>query len=172
MICKNTQSRLNRYLDGELSPEEARRVEHHLQKCPQCARACEDMKGVNRLLDEVRIPDGAPSSLARRVRREAEDRQTAGIRWLTPLGSVFGPQRVRAAVAAVFLFAGLSAGAYLGWSTVQVDRERTFSAAQAAVETGSEPVSAELAAAPPGSVTEAYLSVSMASQSSTSDTSR
>jgi len=36
MTYKDTQSRLNRYLDGELSPEEALRVEHHLQECAEC----------------------------------------------------------------------------------------------------------------------------------------
>ena len=172
MTCKHTQSRLNRYLEGELSPDEARRVEYHLQECRQCANACQKMKGLHRLLDEARTSAGAPSGFARRIRREAEDRQDAGIRWAAPLASVFGAQRVRAAVAAVFLFAGLSAGGYLGWSTVHLEGEAPSAAEQTAVETETEPVSAELAAAPPGSFTQAYLSVSMSTQSSSSDSSR
>ena len=170
MKCKYMQSRLNRYLDGELPPEEARRLERHLGECPQCRHAREELEGLNLLLNELDTCADAPPALARRARRAAEQRRSGGIRWLAPVESVFGTERVRAAVAAVLLFAGLSVGGYMAWYTVQIDGEQTSSAAQTAVETDTEPVSAELAAAPPGSLTRAYLAVSMQeAEGSTSD---
>ena len=113
------------------------------------------------MLDE--LPQGeAPPAFARRTRERAEQREAAGIRWLSPVVSVFGARRVRAAVAAVFLFAGLSAGAYMAWSTFHVDAaadvSRTARISQP-VEEEANLLGTDLAAAPPGSLTRAYLAV-------------
>ncbi|MEF8787855.1 MAG: zf-HC2 domain-containing protein [Planctomycetota bacterium] len=166
MTCNEIQSRLHRYLDGELPPGEARRVERHLGECNACRRARREVESLNGLLDEAYGCEKAPSGFARRARRRAEKRQVAGIRWLAPVASMVGAERVRAAVAAVFLFAGLSAGGYLGWSTAAVQEQQAASAAQVTEqEEGAQIVGHELAAAPPGSLTEAYVSVPLESQS-------
>jgi len=161
MKCEKIQSRLHRFLQDELPAGEARRMECHLRECEACRRARREAERLNSLLDEARGQATAPAGFTRRVRRRAEAREVAGIRWLAPVASVVGPNRVRAAVAAVFLFAGLSAGAFLGWSTAAVSGARTGSTARAAEQEDAVLVGGELAAAPPGSLTDAYLSVSL-----------
>jgi len=43
------------FLDGELTPEEANAVSHHLEECPECAYVAEQFRQTSRGLDNWEI---------------------------------------------------------------------------------------------------------------------
>ena len=59
--CDETFSRLNDYLDRELSPEEMRLVEEHLAVCAYCvlefAYEANVLRGIRTKLRSIRAPD-------------------------------------------------------------------------------------------------------------------
>jgi anti-sigma factor RsiW len=56
---------LSAYLDGELSPEQAQRVERHVRECPMCAAELEQMRDVSLAISEYSFEDLRPDELAR-----------------------------------------------------------------------------------------------------------
>jgi anti-sigma factor RsiW len=86
--CGFFLDRLSRYLDGEPDPESAREMEAHLERCPRCRRAYEEMAAGDRLLresvnaeasDEEREEKAAARLLAR-LREEPEPQWARGQR--------------------------------------------------------------------------------------------
>ena len=76
MNCHIIRQKLNSYLDGELSPEEAARVESHLADCEVCERLKDEFVRLNEVLGD--IGDEQPSAgFAARVRAAAEERHAA-----------------------------------------------------------------------------------------------
>lgn len=66
--------RLSEYLDGDLSPEDARRVETHLQGCETCAHTLEQLRSVVAQAGGVTdraVPEDLWPGIAARIRRDA-----------------------------------------------------------------------------------------------------
>lgn len=67
MRCADTREILVAWLDGELSPEEADRVESHLGSCPACMRERAALETSGALLARLDPPGMPESGLAARV---------------------------------------------------------------------------------------------------------
>jgi predicted anti-sigma-YlaC factor YlaD len=60
--CQGVQYLIVPYLDGELEPEDALRVEEHLERCPECRRNLAEHRSLTRLLGE--LPESPTRSVA------------------------------------------------------------------------------------------------------------
>jgi len=76
--CNRMQTDGMRYLDGEMSPGERSEFERHLEECPVCRAALEELKDVRILTGRVAMRDptdefweGYWKSLYRRLERKA-----------------------------------------------------------------------------------------------------
>jgi hypothetical protein len=84
MDCRETQTLLTAFHDGELPDADRTRVENHLRDCPECGRLLADLGRA----DEVAgVPDPGPgywsrfnACVADRIEREAEDPGPAVLR--------------------------------------------------------------------------------------------
>lgn len=68
--------RLSEYLDGDLSPEDARRVEAHLGDCETCTRTLEELRGVVARAGAVTdrtVPDDLWPAIAARIQERAQE---------------------------------------------------------------------------------------------------
>ncbi len=91
------------YLDGELSPEEARQVDVHVAQCPQCAAELAELRTLGQGLDQTLDTVLSPVKLSREaddriravLRQRLERRERAGWLW-----RIWG-QRMRVAQAAL-----------------------------------------------------------------------
>ena len=75
MECKDVRERLSAYLGEGVSSEEKRRLEQHLESCPQCRGALEELKKAGALirgLEEVEPPAWLTGKIMARVRAEGE----------------------------------------------------------------------------------------------------
>src|SRR5688572_14745995 len=90
--CKDVDTLLPTYLDGELAPHDQLSFEHHLADCAGCR---EQVRGETTYLEAVRrslVPPPAPPELEGRVRRaldeeerrSAQARRRAGWSWALP----------------------------------------------------------------------------------------
>lgn len=70
MSCEKWQEWIQRNLDGDLSPAEGERLNHHLSTCPVCAQMARDLEEVSRLLSGLPRPE-PPVSLVDRILDEA-----------------------------------------------------------------------------------------------------
>lgn len=66
--CREAVRRLWRFLDGELQPGEARRVEEHLDQCVTCCGELEFSRELRKLLDRQRTAD-LPADVRDRLER-------------------------------------------------------------------------------------------------------
>ncbi len=66
--CQDVASELHEYLDRELSPEEAERLERHLELCPTCYQLVMFESGVIKLIKRDCGAETAPQSLKNRIR--------------------------------------------------------------------------------------------------------
>jgi len=101
---------INQYLDGELSPRVAERVEEHLAGCPRCAEVLEDLRGADAALRRASpaaqpVPDIASRVTAELHRRGAflKARVAAGNRRLFGSSPVAVQMAGAVAVAALVL---------------------------------------------------------------------
>jgi hypothetical protein len=76
MDCRETQTLLTAFHDGELSDADRTRVEKHLHVCPECLRLLADLARADKVAD---VPDPGPgywdrfnARVADRIEREAE----------------------------------------------------------------------------------------------------
>ena len=53
MICEEMRGKIDEYLDGALSPEEARRFEEHMSSCPDCSEELRLARAVLKALGEL-----------------------------------------------------------------------------------------------------------------------
>ena len=59
MVCEEMRGKIDEYLDGALSPEEARRFEEHMSSCPDCSEELRLARAVLKALgelDEIEVP--------------------------------------------------------------------------------------------------------------------
>ena len=65
--CRQAFDRLEEYLDRELSPEEAARVQAHLRICAQCTREFRFerliIEALRDKVNRIRVPDGLPDRI-------------------------------------------------------------------------------------------------------------
>ena len=53
MVCEEMRGKIDEYLDGALSPEEARRFEEHMSSCPDCSEELRLARAVLKALGEL-----------------------------------------------------------------------------------------------------------------------
>ena len=69
MACPiKSRYEISAYHDGELSPEDARRLEGHLAQCAVCARELDELRRLSRVLAGAAAPD-APATVIERLYR-------------------------------------------------------------------------------------------------------
>jgi anti-sigma factor RsiW len=151
MSCRNVVSRLNAYLDGELSGRDRERVEQHLGECGRCREALERLRAVADALAQLPTPpavrEGFANRVLARVRLRAEPQPVVVQLWRS-----FSPAR-RVAAAAV-LALGIGLGALMARDVAR-SSPATPSAADAAALYRLD----FLADAPEGSLVDAYLTL-------------
>jgi len=120
MECRETQTLLTAFHDGELPAADRARVEEHLRGCPECAALLADLARVDRAAG---VPDPGPAYWnrfnARVMDRVARDADGPGVRVLRPKGGWMREQLrylVPAAAAAALVvvivhYAGMRPGA-------------------------------------------------------------
>jgi len=59
------ERKLHAYYDEELSPEERREVEEHVQQCPACAGELEDLRRLSGFFASARLPELPADALER-----------------------------------------------------------------------------------------------------------
>lgn len=67
MKCSDIRSRLDAWVDRELSLDEAREVKAHLDRCPACRKEAMALTALARALDNLQ-PIPAPQGFSRQVR--------------------------------------------------------------------------------------------------------
>jgi predicted anti-sigma-YlaC factor YlaD len=104
MSCPRPED-LYLYLDGELGPYDARKLEEHVECCP----ACRDALAERRLLHEAFTslpPFEVPADFARAVMDSLPEPEVRKARWLAPLVAAMSALAV--GLAGFHLFTGLS----------------------------------------------------------------
>lgn len=112
MDCMNVIRLMDRWLDGELGPEQARAVALHMEGCPSCSAQAAQALDLNRILDALPAPK-APGGLKRRILtaiRNEQDRFSLAD-WWRSLGAA-----ARGAALAMAL-AGILLGGLMGRQT-------------------------------------------------------
>jgi len=80
-MCSVKHSReVNAYHDGELPPEDARRLEAHLAQCAVCARELGELRSLSRVLSDVPMPDAPAKVIERLYDTVAAAREVAVVR--------------------------------------------------------------------------------------------
>jgi anti-sigma factor RsiW len=86
MICKETQTFMDGYLDGELDLVRAIELERHLHECAECARLHKDRQVVREAMGAISLRYRAPEALRRNVHAAlaASAGETKQKRWVWP----------------------------------------------------------------------------------------
>src|SRR5574340_9840 len=69
MMCARVRRRLSEWIDGELDPGLARKVEEHLSLCAECARRAGELRAMGRLLARLPRPEPQESVAAHVLER-------------------------------------------------------------------------------------------------------
>lgn len=72
-MSKCCKENLSAYIDNELSVDEARKIEKHLQKCSSCERTVNEMRSIARAVEEMPRPE-ADSLLTMRIMSYLENK--------------------------------------------------------------------------------------------------
>ena len=116
MHCRNVKSRLNRYLDGELSDQERRAIERHVGACAVCHEALERLRAAGAAVLQLAEPPDVPAGFSHRViARAAWRREHPPL--VVPFWRSFSPAMRVAAAAMVIL--GLGIGVLMGLDLVR-----------------------------------------------------
>lgn len=76
--CEEICELLSSYLDQELTLEEQKQVQEHLESCPQCRVALEELEALQHMMDnlekeELEAPEGFVQSVMEKIRHEEDD---------------------------------------------------------------------------------------------------
>ena len=75
LTCEETFRRLDDYLDRELSPEEMRRVQEHLDTCDACTQEfrfeASVIESVKAKLQRISVPSDLLARISRRIASDA-----------------------------------------------------------------------------------------------------
>ncbi len=154
MNCRSTQSKLNRYLDGELSVRDRDPVEQHLRKCLSCRNELERLRVAADVMAALPEPPEVPALFAERVMSRAARNVSRRGRLLGFWQSVSPPMRIAAAAVLVI---GLGVGIGMGWQT---SIPPTVQAAETAQSNALDAYQLEyLNEAPSGSLADNYLTL-------------
>jgi anti-sigma factor RsiW len=106
--CNQSRDLLHPYLDGELDLVRSLEVEEHLQACPACASALQELQALRSALGDAALYHRAPALLRERIRASLRKSRPAGRRrpWLAVA--------VTGAVAASLAFVALLAWGRVG----------------------------------------------------------
>ena len=116
MDCRIAKSRLNRYLDGELSDRNRRALERHVAACAACSEALERLRAAGAAVLQLAEPPDVPAGFAQRViARAARRREQRPL--VVPFWKLFSPAMRAAAAAMVML--GLGIGVLMGLDLVR-----------------------------------------------------
>jgi anti-sigma factor RsiW len=78
MTCALVRRRLSEWIDGDLEPSLARRLEGHLSLCPECQQRARELRAVGRLvarLPRLEPPEAVGVQVANRIEMETEARR-------------------------------------------------------------------------------------------------
>jgi anti-sigma factor (TIGR02949 family) len=158
--CRKTRQRLSAYLDGEIPRELRKRIADHLESCPECRQAADRLQKLGPILQGIPVPT-IPERLSERVlilakKRLERRRPTQAWLWFTFRWWTSENAGMRAA-AAVVLFTGLAAGAFLGWNTWQGSADTLVSPSTRNVDVEAFYNLDMLGSTPAGSIEQAYL---------------
>lgn len=156
MFCRKVKNLLNRYLDGETTPEEKTGVERHLDQCRGCREALKRLRSVESLMMQLPGPPDVPTGFTGKVLARAEQRFKQQSEVFSAWKSFSPVMRIAAAVT---LIIGLGLGGLMGLDLTgalkkQTDREETDPIAVYGFDYFSD--------APDGSLTDAYLTLASA----------
>jgi len=133
MKCKDICNRLDAWVDGELSLDEAREVTAHLDRCSACRKEAMALTALARALDNLQ-PVPAPQGFSRQVRlavRALADPPSL-VQWWHHLTLIW-----RGAVCGAAL-AGLVFGAVMGTSVAgTLDTDASSTPYQSLIDSGS-----------------------------------
>ena len=153
MNCRTAQSKLNRYLDGELPVRDRDHVERHLRECPSCRSELERLRVVADAMATLPEPPEVPAGFAERVvNRAAQDMGRRG-QALMFWQSVSPPMRIAAAAMIVL---GVCLGALMSRDLL---RGRDPAPDVAVTELDTSYGFDYLTDAPEGSLADSYLAL-------------
>ena len=89
MECLNCTESLTAFMDGELSPDHAKKVESHFAQCTPCHDDYQSLLHTYQLVEQVGLLDLDPD-LWTRIHSEITDVSPSESTWLASLRSLFG----------------------------------------------------------------------------------
>lgn len=89
MDCKETQNRIDDYLDHTLSAEDGRRMASHLNACAACRNRAKEEQSLREQLTMLPIPAVSQGFYARVMREGRQNSPVSGMR-MRAVGGVFG----------------------------------------------------------------------------------
>ena len=120
-----TAIRLAAYADGELEGSEARKLELHLRRCPQCQAELAELRALSTRLQEFALPDSLGVDLWERVEQRLPELQRAsqpasnGLwRWVATAGLVAANAVLQAALIVALGLWVLSSLGLLDWQAL------------------------------------------------------
>lgn len=134
MTCKFDTSRIQDYLEDQLSPEERQEVEQHLAVCPQCHREWVEMNNLMQLLrglPDEELPEGFKEELHEKLVQVVQDKPQEK-RSLNPLPHIRKHLRAYSAAAAVLLIGVVTAGSMGLWKNPQLSTSENAAAPESA----------------------------------------
>ena len=153
MDCRDTRSRLSRYMDGEMSVTERGRIRSHVNACDACHKAIEHLQSASEALAQLPTPPDVPQGFAERLRCLAAQRVPVQPSIISFRDLLTPPMR---SAAAAVLMLGLGLGTVLS-----LDLNRAGGMQEGQTARAPAPVYGldVLTDAPGGSLADAYLAL-------------
>lgn len=155
MNCRHTKSRFSRYLDGEISVTERERIESHVNACPACRKALEQLQSVSESLAQLPSPPDVPQGFAERLRSLAAQRVPVQASIVSFRDLLTPPMRF---AAAAVLMLGLGLGVVL---SLDLNRAGAARESQTVMDPAAVYGLDVLTDAPGGSLADAYLALTV-----------
>ncbi len=113
MKCDEVDTDLNAYVDGELSPDQIKRIGEHLRCCANCSRKHSELARLIHAIRSGDLFDPAPAHLRKQISNALKKAENPASSWSGFIGKP------------VFAAAMLVLGVVIGWvSTSQLDTRR------------------------------------------------